>query len=371
MTDTQESGNNTAPSRLPPAMVEDEPRQARGADGLARVLACIALVLAAGTLAWPQLQPPPPDAPPVIAAPPVDVSALKARQKEVAQELDLLKQDVAAIAQAQAQAPAPEPPAVAQDQASAAQLKAALAQIAALRADLAELQQSVGSASTVHQEIARLKGELAEAKESLSSMSGSVQKITDTTHETAAAESATRAQIIAYMQLRERAGTAAPFATELQALSDVARSSPELTKEFSKLENPSQGGVATLPMLLSRFNVMSGSALQAAELAAATTWWERMSAHMKEVVMVRKLNDDGSGGSPARMVHDAAAALQRGDLPKAISRVEAMPEPAQKQLQEWLGDARARRELDVAMARIGALLGQHIAHDDDKEQAAP
>lgn len=35
-----------------------------------------------------------------------------------------------------------------------------------------------------------------------------------------------------------------------------------------------------------------------------------------------------------------------------------MPELAQKELQEWLGDARARLALEGALTRLGAALGQ-------------
>lgn len=316
-------------------------------DALARRLAVLALGVGLSALAigsWPLFMPPPAPKP---AASPQELTAVRNRVDALEQSLNCVKADLPP------QASSPTPP----DAASKDQVQAALAELSALREKLANLQQNIAGAEAVQHQLAQLKDDLAVANTAISGMRGHVQQMTSTAQQAAAAETTTRAQMVAYMQLRSAAAGAAPFTAELQALCDVTRNIAVLARECAKLDNSAHAGVATLPMLQSRFAVMSGVAEQAEALAAAKNWFDRMKVSFDALVRIRKIDESGAPDT-SKLLHDASAALQRGNIAAALSLVESLPPAAQNELREWLPDARARLELEAALTRIGSALGQ-------------
>lgn len=322
-------------------------------DGLARVVSVVALAAALGALALsPALQM-------------TERSAdLQPQLRALEGRLAALKQDVADLKAR----PEPTVTAMPTPEATPAttpvvdpqlqeQLHNALTEIATLREKLTNLQQGVAGAEEVKQQLTQLKNDLAVANTAISSMRGHVQQMTDSAQQVAAAESATRTHVIAFLELRGAAATAAPFEKELQALCNAAKTIAAAVGECAKLEKPSQAGVATLPMLQARFAVMAPPAERAVALAEAKDWKDRLKVSLDEVVHIRKIGETDGKETP-KLIHETSAALQRGNLAEAVAKVEAMPELAQKELQEWLGDARARLALEGALTRLGAALGQ-------------
>jgi len=333
-----------------PAVIAKPPVVAlpKGQDTLARGFGVVALgvALAACSLfAWQQ-------------------GRITAQQNAVkpasAAELTALQQRVTTLAaalDALAEKPAPAVMATQSNPQEEDQLHNALTELASLRDKLNNMQQGIAGAKEVQQQITQLKNDIAVANTAISGMRGNVQKMSDSAQQAALAETATRAQMVSYMQLRGAAAAATPFVAELQNLCSVAKGLSAVTAECAKLENSSHAGVATLPMLQSRFGVMAGAAERAVAMADAKTWTDRLKVSFDEVVKIRKIDETGAT-STSKLVHDAAAALQRGNLADAMEKVSAMPEQAQKELQEWSQDARARLELEAGLIRIGAALGQ-------------
>ena len=241
--------------------------------------------------------------------------------------------------------------------ASKAQLQTALDDLAALRAKLEQLQGNVAQAEAMKQELTQVKSDLAVANTAISGMRGHVQSMADSTQQAAAAEAASRARILAYMQLRSAAASAAPFDKELASLCTLTQAMPALAAECVKLERAAAGGAATLPMLQGRFAVMAPPAERAVAMAEAKDWTDRLKVSLDEVVRIRKIGEAGETEMP-KLMHDASAALQRGNVAAALAKVQAMPPLAQQALQEWVGDAQLRLEVDAALVRIGTALGQ-------------
>jgi len=320
-------------------------------DSLARMVSVVALAAAIGALALsPALQ-----MTERSADPQPQLRALEGRLAALKQDVADLKARPEPTVTAMPTPVATATPAV--DPQQQEQLHNALTEIATLREKLTNLQQGVAGAEEVKQQLTQLKNDLAVANTAISSMRGHVQQMTDSAQQVAAAESATRTHVIAFLELRGATASASPFEKELQALCNAAKTIAAVAGECAKLEKPSQAGVATLPMLQSRFAVMAPSAERAVALAEAKDWTDRLKVSLDEVVHIRKIGDTGNTETP-KLVHEASAALQRGNLPEAVVKVEAMPELAQKELQEWLGDARARLALEGALTRLGAALGQ-------------
>jgi hypothetical protein len=328
---------------------------------MARALGTVALLSSLGIGGALYVRPTPP--PPPDHAATASLYSVKQRNEALAQELAALKQSLQTLTAAVAATPTATPTAAAPatipttNTATASQLQQAETEIGSLRTELSGLKTGLDAAKNLQQEVAQLKSDLLVANAAIAAVHGHVQQMTDTAHAATTAEASTRAQVIAYLQLRNAAATATPFTDELQKLAATAKNIADLPALVAKLENPAHGGVATLPMLQGRFNVMAGPAAQAMELAAAKNWWDRMLAHMQEVISIRRIDHDGNS-SDGKALHDAAAALQRGNVAGAITAVETLPPEAQQEMQEWLIDAKARVALDAALAQIGVLLGQ-------------
>lgn len=335
-------------------------------DGLARMVSMIALVAGIGALALsPALQ---------ITERPADplpqLRVLEGRLAALKQEVVDLKarpEPTVTAMPTPAATPAATPTVDPQLQ---EQLHNALTEIATLREKLTNLQQGVAGAEEVKQQLTQLKNDLAVANTAISSMRGHVQEMTDSAQQVAAAESATRAHVITYLELRAATATAAPFEKELQTLCNAAKNIAAVVGECAKLEQSSQAGVATLLMLQARFAVMAPPAERAVALSEAKDWTDRLKVSLDEVVHIRKIGETDSKTTP-KLVHETSAALQRGNLAEAVAKVEAMPELAQKELQEWLGDARARLALEGALTRLGAALGQTAPVSLARPDAAP
>lgn len=356
----------TKPAPKLPAII---PPTKASRDGMARTLGAVALLSSLGISGALYVRPTPP--PPPDHATTASIYSVKQRNEALAQEIAALKQNLQTLTATVAAAPTATPTVAAPasmpattNAATASQLQQAETEIDSLRTELAGLKTGLDAAKNLPQEVAQLKNDLLVANAAIAAVHGHVQQMTDTAHAATTAEASTRAQVIAYLQLRNAAATATPFTDELQKLAATAKNVADLPALIAKLENPAYGGVATLPMLQGRFTVMAGPAAQAMELAAAKNWWDRMLAHMQEVISIRRIDHDGNGSSgDGKALHDAAAALQRGNIAGAITAVETLPPAAQKEMQEWLIDAKARVALDTALAQIGVLLGQ-TAPDD-------
>lgn len=343
-------------------------------DDVARILGTVALVSSLGIGGALYFRATPTALPDHATT--ASLYTVKQRNEVLTQEISTLKQNLQTLTNTIATTAATTPTVTPTISASAptpaatsSQLQQAETEIDTLRTELAGLKSGLDAAKNVQQEVAQLKSDLLVANAAIAAVHGHVQQMTDTAHAATTAEASTRAQVIAYLQLRNAAATATPFTDELQKLAATAKNVTDLPALVAKLENPAHGGVATLPMLQGRFSVMAGPAEQAMELAAAKNWWDRVLAHMQEVISIRRIERDGSNGD-GKALHDAAAALQRGNIAGAITAVETLPPEAQKEMQEWLIDAKARVALDAALAQIGALLGQ-TAPDDAAPTATP
>jgi hypothetical protein len=343
-------------------------------DGLARGCSLLALLVALGAgglSGWHYLQT-------LTAEPSAPLSEVLA----VRQQLLELEKTVAAAAPASSMSPQPAPISSALPDAAVPDSAAVVdpqpadtkavdhkpatspvveaadqASLAELRAGFAALQQKSGVIEELRQQVAQLKTELAVANTAISGMRGDVQHVTSTAQQAAVADTTTRAQMIAYVQLRSAAALAAPFVPEWQAFCDATKTIAPLNGECAKLEKAAQGGVATLPMLQARFAVLSGTAEQAVAMAEAKNWWERLKVSLDGIVKIRKI-DEADVASTPRLIHDTAAALQRGNLPAALEKISALPPMAQDELREWVPDAAARVALDAALVRLGSGLGQ-------------
>jgi len=336
------------------------------------VAAAIVLVAAVGSLPyWPEelrplwrglvvAMPAPPPAPP---APVLDTAALEAAKKELNARLDDLDKRVRAAATTAAQADRPplHDPAI-------AELRG---RVDALESKPAGTPPSPPPAAPAapspetDKDIAALKAEIAGLHTALQALGGSVDgiKAAANANGTANQKAVASARASAVIGVAARLGAAVeagkPFAADLALLQPLIQDDAKLAELSAALLPAAQGGVASRATLAAEFPAMAKAAL--ADDRADDSFGERLLGKVKGVVSLRRVGADVQGDSAEAKLARAEAALEGGDLAKAVELVKSLPPQTQRATSAWLGRAEAhlsaQRTVDQVAARAVSLLG--------------
>lgn len=259
-----------------------------------------------------------------------DVEALK-------NALSQLEQKVMALAQNPAPAPAL--------QQSVEQLSK---ELKALSGKLSDLEGSVQeTASAVSRDQNASSGNSA-AIASLKSELGTLQQ--------KVAQSASQPRIaraIAASALKAAVDRGGTFATEFQTYAAVAPNSPEL----AALKPLAEKGVPTLGELQARFNAVADQIIAATRPADKNTgFFGQIVDSARSLVSVRPVGMV-AGNTPSAIVARMEAALNAGDLGRALSEWNSLPPEAKSVSKDFADSLRARQEADrlVAQALADAL----------------
>lgn len=341
---------------IPPSLPAERPRLAgpQRRDKLALSVAVLALLVALAGTGYAVISQPQ-DMGGVLAA-------TGARQDAALQAQDEKLARLAAEVQALQARPVSADPELVEN--SAGYDDSALqAKIAALEEALAGMRENLDAATQDHadvaqqtQDLATLKNQVGILNAAMASLRDEVDRVNGHLVQSQDKSAATRAEIIAWLQLREAAAGASPFVRELTNLRAAVAGNGEAVKELAALETMAQAGVPTLAMLQGRFNVMSRAALQSAHAAQAQDWWDRVVVSFESLVMVRKMNGTEGDDNPDHIVNSIGASLQRGEIAKAVTLTGRLPPLAQNDLKEWIDDATARATLNATLDRVAGAL---------------
>ena len=150
-----------------------------------------------------------------------------------------------------------------------------------------------------------------------------------------------------------------PFATDLTLLAPLAQGDAKLTEIAASLQPYAQAGVASRAALAASFPAMAKAAL--ADDVADDSFGERLLGKVRGIVSLRRVGDDVPGDSTEAKLARAEAALDAGDLVKAVDLVKSLPPQTSKATQAWLARAEAhlaaKRAIDALAAHAISLLG--------------
>ncbi len=233
--------------------------------------------------------------------------------------------------------------------------------IAELRAKVAALEGRPSDADTV-KEVVVLKGEItklykaiddaaAKAKSDVKALSGGEAR----------ALAAARASAV--IGIAARLSTALdqgqPFAAGLGLLAPFAQDDAKLQEASAALKPLADKGVASRAALAADFPALAKSAL--ADDVADNSFWQRLLGKLRGLVSVRRIGSDVPGDTVEAKLARAEAALNAGDLGKAVELVKSLPTQTEHATGAWLARAEAhltaRRAVDQLSARAVALLG--------------
>jgi hypothetical protein len=150
-----------------------------------------------------------------------------------------------------------------------------------------------------------------------------------------------------------------PFAADLTLLAPLAQGDAKLTQVAAALQPYAQAGVASRTALAASFPAVAKAAL--ADDVADDSFGERLLGKIRSIVSLRRVGDDVPGDSVEAKLARAEAALDAGDLAKAVDLVKSLPTQTAKATSAWLARAEAhlaaKRAIDELAAHAISLLG--------------
>jgi uroporphyrinogen-III synthase len=143
-----------------------------------------------------------------------------------------------------------------------------------------------------------------------------------------------------------------PFATDLALLTPLAQGDARLTESAAGLQAYAQTGVASRPALVAEFPAVAKAAL--ADDLADDSFGERLLGKVRGLVSLRRVGNDVEGDGTEAKLARAEAALEAGDLAKAVALVKTLPPPTARATAGWLSRAQAHLAAKQAADQISS-----------------
>jgi hypothetical protein len=173
------------------------------------------------------------------------------------------------------------------------------------------------------------------------------------THEAKAIDAARASAVIG---IAARLSTALeqgePFAADLALLAPFAQDDAKLGEASARLKPLADKGVATRAALAADFPALARTAL--AQVGDGDSFGERLIAKLKGLVSIRRVGADVPGDTTEAKLAQAEAALNAGDLAKAVELVKSLPAKSQAVAAAWLSRAEAHLAAQGALAQLSA-----------------
>jgi len=144
------------------------------------------------------------------------------------------------------------------------------------------------------------------------------------------------------------------FAPVLDTLRAIVGDDPEIESALARMAPFAASGVPTIEGLLARFPEAANAIVRAAPAAENADWIDETVTRLSQLVTIRKTSGAIDPQSLDGRLVEAEAALAAGDLHRAIATVESLIPGATDaaSAHAWLRDARARHEVDDALAAL-------------------
>jgi len=288
-------------------------------------------------------------------------AAVDAAKRELNGRLDDLEKRLRALSATAAERPAAADPAIGElrskvealENRPAAQPPAATSagdadkEVAALRTDIAGLRTAL---QTLDQAVSLQREQTKTLSDAVGNRGAAEQK----------ALTAARASAVIGIAARLSAAldSGLPFAGDLALLMPLIQGDAKLGEIATALQPYAQTGVASRAALAVDFPAVAKAAL--ADDLADDSFGERLLGKLKSIVSLRRVGDVQGDSVEAKLAR-AEAALDGGDLAKAVEIVKSLPAQTAKATAAWLARAEthlaAKRGVDQLAAHAVALLG--------------
>ncbi|MEP7118701.1 MAG: hypothetical protein ABI880_14025 [Acidobacteriota bacterium] len=234
--------------------------------------------------------------------------------------------------------------------------------IAALRLEIATLRAAL---QTLDQAMVGQKDETARQREQAKTLAEAVDKARTEASAVGAGEkkalSAARASAVVGVAARLSSAieSGLPFAQELGLLAPLTQGDAKLGEITAALQPYAQAGVPSRASLAASFPAVAKAAL--ADDLADDSFGERVLGKIKSIVSLRRVGADVPGDAVDAKLARAEAALDAGDVAKAVDLVKSLPPQTSKATAAWLARAEAhlaaKRAVDQLAGYAVTLLG--------------
>ena len=151
-------------------------------------------------------------------------------------------------------------------------------------------------------------------------------------------------------RLRQAIDAGGPFAADADLLKPLAAGDTTIAAIQGELAPFASAGVATRRILAAEFPEIARRVI-AADIAD-DSWGERLLGRLRQLVSIRRVGDDAAGAAPDAIVARAEAALDAGDVAKAVNEMKALKSPAGDPARDWLARAEAHLAAQRAIDRL-------------------
>lgn len=152
------------------------------------------------------------------------------------------------------------------------------------------------------------------------------------------------------VRLRRAIDAGGPFAAEADLLKPLAAGDPAVAAIHTALAPYAAAGVATRRALAHDFAEVARQVLAADR--ADDSWGERVLGKLRQLVSIRRVGEDTQGSTPEAILARAEAAVEGGDLVKAVNEMKALKSPADAPARDWLRRAEAHLAAQQAVDRL-------------------
>jgi uroporphyrinogen-III synthase len=235
----------------------------------------------------------------------------------------------------------------------AQRLAAVSVELDALRARLAQLAEAppAGDPPAIV-ELGVRTGQLADQLRALQERVGAAEQAQD---KGGAERARAAAFAVGVAELDSVARAGRPFAATVNAVRALVPDAAT-AELLQPLEPYAASGVATLERLKRDWPEAARRA-KAAQVAADYGrdyggWLGRVMAFLESAVTIRRIGADVPGDDAEALLARAGARLEADDLTGALATLASLPEPAARAAKRWLDQARARRDVETALAQL-------------------
>ncbi|WP_178133549.1 uroporphyrinogen-III synthase [Vineibacter terrae] len=151
-------------------------------------------------------------------------------------------------------------------------------------------------------------------------------------------------------RLRQAIDAGGPFVADADLLKPLAAGDPAIAAIQGELAPFASAGVATRRTLAGAFPEMARRVLAAD--VADDSWGERLLGKLKQLVSIRRVGDDVVGATPEAILARAEAAIEAGDIAKAVAEMKGLKSPAIDPARDWLARADAYLAAQRAVDRL-------------------
>jgi hypothetical protein len=209
------------------------------------------------------------------------------------------------------------------------------------------------SAKTNSPDVVRLQSDVVALSAALTALQAEVKQTGKDTEQNQHAAQALYAAAIAFLQLRDAVNSGHGFIEELAAMRVTTKGDDAFQEPLAKLEPYASNGVPSVPVLYTQFQTLAVAAGQAISESGAQTWWQRILATLRGLIVIRSTNDVLTPNDP---LGEIESDLAQGAISTALATMNNLPAAAEETMKNWRVEAEARQTADQSLHLMAQLL---------------